>query len=134
MGVITEDMKQLIDARRLAHVATCSKGGVPNVSPRGSIRNVDDNTLVCGGGVEGKTYQNLKENPRIAVEVTEREIYKSFQFKGTGNVENSGDLYDMMTEDFVSRGRPAPLYVIRIAVEDVYVNPPGSKVEAEGGC
>jgi len=130
MGTITDDMKQLVDKVRLAHVATCSKDGVPNVSPKGSIRNVDDNTIVFGGGVEGKTYQNLKENPNIAVEITEKETYKSFQFKGTATLETSTGLYDMMAEDFTSRGRPRPAYVVRINVEEVYVNPPGSKVEA----
>ncbi len=128
MGILTEEMKGMIEKQHLCHIATCSKEGTPNVAPRGSIRVVDDNTLVVASSVAGKTIANLKENPKVAIAVTSSETRKGFQFKGTPTIEESGSLFDKMVEIWASRGRPSPLNVIKIEVTEVYVNPPGTKI------
>jgi uncharacterized protein len=42
MGILTSEMKQAVDNIRLCFVATSSRDGVPNVSPKGSLTVWDD--------------------------------------------------------------------------------------------
>jgi predicted pyridoxine 5'-phosphate oxidase superfamily flavin-nucleotide-binding protein len=48
-------------------VATASKDGVPQLSPRGSMAVYDDETLSFWEYSLKKTYQNIQENPQVAV-------------------------------------------------------------------
>jgi predicted pyridoxine 5'-phosphate oxidase superfamily flavin-nucleotide-binding protein len=37
MGVLTDEMKQVVEQQRLAFVATVCADGTPNLSPKGTI-------------------------------------------------------------------------------------------------
>jgi hypothetical protein len=45
MGILTDDMKRLIDEQKLAFHATVCPDGSPNLSPKGSTRVWDDDHL-----------------------------------------------------------------------------------------
>ena len=58
-------MKNLVNQVRLCYAATASKDGMPNVSPKGSIMVVDDNTLAFACMMSPKTISNLKKNSNL---------------------------------------------------------------------
>lgn len=54
----------------IVNIATCDKSGIPNVTPIGSMRVVNDTTVHVLQGHLPKTYSNLKENPRATFVIT----------------------------------------------------------------
>ena len=117
--MITEEMKQLLN-NNFSSVATCSLDGIPNVGPKGSVRAIDDHTLVYSEGTCRKTLNNLQENPRVAVMCAERSKQYGFQAKGQANIVDSGDIYNKIASRSVERGFPKPKYVVIIKVEEVF--------------
>jgi predicted pyridoxine 5'-phosphate oxidase superfamily flavin-nucleotide-binding protein len=63
MAKLNQEMKDLIEGQKLSFVATADRGGKPNVSPKGSIFVVDDETLAFADLYSQKTRANLKDNP-----------------------------------------------------------------------
>ena len=123
MGILTEEMKELVKERRPGYVATASKGGTPNVSARGSVRVIDDNTLGFACFWPGKTVNNLEENPNIAIAVADLETMKGFQFKGKAMIERDGPFFDAIKAEYSER-KLAPQCVVKVAVTEVHSLPP----------
>ena len=69
MATLSEDMKRMVSALRLCYVATVTPEGRPNLSPKGSLKVLDDHTVayldVVGSGAE--TIAHIRENGRIVV-------------------------------------------------------------------
>ena len=119
MAKLTSEMKAMFE-KQLAVVATASKDGIPNVGPKGSVHVVDDETLAYSESTGDKTLSNLKENPRIAVMVMDREKADGYQIKGMVELLSSGDLFDKVVKRQEERERGQPKYVGRIKVEEIY--------------
>jgi predicted pyridoxine 5'-phosphate oxidase superfamily flavin-nucleotide-binding protein len=100
------------DLLRTAHdekvpclVATASKDGEPQLSPRGSIAVYDDDTLSFWEYSFKKTYQNVRENPKVAIYYRNvaraKEIpYRAaaLRFYGTARIYASGPERDRAWE------------------------------------
>ncbi len=107
---------------KMAWVATATGEGVPNVTPKGSVKVLDDQHVVFADLFSLKTRQNLEQNPKVAVTVIDASTHKGYQVKGTAELLSSGPLYDQMAADLkaVSATLPVPKYVVKISVESVY--------------
>jgi len=123
MAILTEEMKEMVKERRPGFVATASKNGVPNVSARGSVRVIDDNTLGFACFWSGKTIKNLEENPNIAIAVADLKAMRGFQFKGKATVERSGPFFEAVKTEYSER-KLVPQCVVRLAVTKVHPLPP----------
>ena len=117
--MLTEEMKNLVSQVRLCYAATASKDGMPNVSPKGSIMVVDDNTLAFACMMSPKTVSNLKENPKIAVSVVDTQARKGFQFKGKAVLETSGKLFDQMSARVAGMKLPPLQCIAKITVSEI---------------
>ena len=67
---IPDNIKNFVNFQKLGYVATISKDGTPNLSPKGTIAVIDKSTLVFADIRSPQTIQNLQENPSIAVSYT----------------------------------------------------------------
>jgi hypothetical protein len=107
---------------KMAWVATATSQGEPNVTPKGTVRVMDDQHVIFADLFSLKTRQNLEQNPRVAVTVIDATAAKGFQIKGTAELVSSGPLYDQMAQQLkqASPSLPAPKYVVNIAVDSVY--------------
>ncbi len=121
MGKLDGAHRSLIEEVGLAYVATASSDGVPNVSPKGSITVLDDDHLAFADIMSPGTRKNLMENPRIAVFVCKPDKHQGFQFKGTAELSQDGELYDMLARRIKERKLPVPppVNAVRIKVEQV---------------
>jgi len=117
--VLNEDMKNLINQVHLCYAATASKDGMPNVSPKGSIIVVDDNTIGFACMMSPKTVSNLKENPKISVAVVDPQARKGYQFKGKAVLETSGKLFDQLSARVAGMKLPPLNCVVKVAVSEV---------------
>ena len=65
MGLITNEMKELIDQQKLGYVATVSPDKTPNLSPKGTLSVWNEDNLIFADIKSPKTVCNLEENPSI---------------------------------------------------------------------
>jgi predicted pyridoxine 5'-phosphate oxidase superfamily flavin-nucleotide-binding protein len=126
MAILTEEMKQMIKAKRYAMVATATKGGVPNVVAMGSPRVLDDQTLGFGCGSKGKTFKNIHDNPVVAITVVDVDKMKEFQFKGKATVETSGAFFEALKSEWVKM-KVVPQCVVKVAISEIYSFPPQNR-------
>ncbi len=122
-----DDEKIEFIKRHSAFVATASEDGTPNVVTKGSIQVLDNEHLVYADLFPGKTTENLKKNPRIAVAFVDSKGFKGIQIKGTAELIDSGDLYERMVE-FIEKlpmNLPKPRYAVKIHIDEIYDLTPG---------
>jgi predicted pyridoxine 5'-phosphate oxidase superfamily flavin-nucleotide-binding protein len=107
---------------KMAWVATATNEGLPNVTPKGTVRVMDDQHVIFADLFSLKTRQNLEQNPRVAVTVIDGASHKGYQIKGTAELISSGPLYDQMAAQLKesSPSLPSLKYVVKIAVESVF--------------
>ena len=94
MGILTDDMKRIVAEQRLGFVATVCADGTPNVSPKGTMRVLDDDHLVFADIRSPQTIRNLRANPAVEVNMVDQFVRKGYRFKGTAEVIGDGERYD----------------------------------------
>ncbi len=119
MAKPTGEMKAML-GKQLAVIATASKEGTPNVGPKGSIHVVDDETLGYSESTGEKTLRNLKENPKVAIMVVDRENRDGYQIKGTAELLTSGIFFEQVAKRQEERKKPLPKYTVKINIEEIY--------------
>ena len=94
MGLLTNEIKSLIEQQKLGYVATVSPDNTPNLSPKGTISVWDDEHLVFADIKSPNTIANLEKNPSLEINVVDPITRKGYRFKGTGTILSSGQEYD----------------------------------------
>ena len=120
MGLITDDMRRVIESTRLAFVATVNEDGTPNLSPKSSLSVVDENRIAFADIASPNTVRNLKANPAIEVNAIDIFMRRGYRFRGTATLEPPGSaVFDRIAEPFwAENGRSFPIHgVVNIAVE-----------------
>lgn len=93
-GVLTADMKRVVEEQRLGFVATVCPDGTPNLSPKGTTAVWDDDHLVFANIRSPGTLANLRHNANVEVNVVDPIVRKGYRFKGVASVLESGPLYE----------------------------------------
>ena len=120
MGLITDDMRRVIESTRLAFVATVNEDGTPNLSPKSSLAVVDEDRIAFADIASPNTVRNLKANPAIEVNAIDIFMRRGYRFRGTATLEPPGSaVFDRIAEPFwAENGRSFPIHgVVNIAVE-----------------
>ena len=120
MAKLTEDAKKIIAEFGPALIATASKEGKPNVSPKGSFRVLDDEHVIFANIASPRTLANLKENPQLTAIIFDRSTRKGCRIWGKAEIMDSGDLFDSLSAEFAPRGMKVR-HVVRVAVEEVAI-------------
>ncbi len=107
---------------KLAWVATASREGEPNVTPKGTLKVLDEHHVLFADLFSLKTRKNLVENNRVAVTVVDPATAKGYQIKGSAEVVSSGALFDATGRQLQesSKGLPPVRHVVKITVEAVF--------------
>lgn len=121
-GKITDEMKAFIEANRPSMVATASKSGEPNASPRRSLQVLDEEHLMFVDVASPKSRQNILENPRVCVTVLNVPDGKGYQFKGSAEYVCEGPLYEKASAALLQRmpNMPKPYGVVKIRVDNIF--------------
>ncbi|MDO8692442.1 MAG: pyridoxamine 5'-phosphate oxidase family protein [Dehalococcoidia bacterium] len=122
MAIIPEEVKKIIGEQHVGFIATVDKNGAPNVSPKGSLRAMDDETLTFSVVNSPHTHDNLKANKSVSVAVFDTQGRKGFQLKGKAEVIESGPTFDQAAQGLAKRypQMPPVKCVVKIKVEEVY--------------
>jgi uncharacterized protein len=92
MGILTEDMKRLVDEQRLGFHATVCPDGSPNLSPKGTTRVWDDDHLYFADICSPQTMANLRAGSLIEVNVVDPFVRKGYRFKGRAVIYEPGSI------------------------------------------
>ena len=128
MAKIPAEVQEFVK-NKTAWVATASPDGMPNTTPKGSVRVLDDEHIIFADLYSLKTRENLQKNPKVAVTVIDNEKYKGYQFKGAAQLVESGPVFDKVVEELKKAPMqlPHPKYVVIITVDSVYDQSVGPK-------
>jgi uncharacterized protein len=119
MGIITSDMRAVIQAAHLCFAATVTPDGRPNLSPKGTIRVWDDDHIFFLDIASPGTRTNLASNPLIEVNVVEQLSRRGYRFFGRAELHRDGDVFREATNRvFGEEGAKYPVEgVVLIEVE-----------------
>lgn len=91
MGMINQDMRDVIRRAMLSYVATICEDGSPNLSPKGSVFPYDDNHLIFMNQASPHTVANLRRDPRIEINSVDVFRRRGYRFKGTATIVPPGE-------------------------------------------
>jgi hypothetical protein len=126
MAKLPEEAKKIISRVLPAFIATASKKGKPNVSPKGSFRVLDDEHVVFAEMASPRTIANLKENPQVSAMIFDPATWGGCRIWGKAEISESGALFDSFKAEF-ARLKMDVHSVVRIAIEKVEIMPPLKK-------
>jgi hypothetical protein len=129
MAALNERMKEIFSKQRIFVLGTADLKGVPNVVPVGSVKIVDDETILLSDQYFNKTLKNLKENPRVALSFWE--MSEGYQIKGRAKIHTEGKIYEETAEWIRRRseeiGRPLKSKgAVVVKISAIYSVSPGS--------
>jgi len=90
MGILTDDMKQVVNEQQLGFVATVCSDGSPNLSPKGSTRVWDDDHLFFADICSPATVTNIRGGSLVEVNVVDPFVRKGYRFKGSAAIHDPG--------------------------------------------
>jgi predicted pyridoxine 5'-phosphate oxidase superfamily flavin-nucleotide-binding protein len=98
VGILTEDMKRVVNEQRLGFVATVCPDGTPNLSPKGTTAVWDDEHIVFADIRSPATVSNLRRNPSTEINVVDPMVRKGYRFKGVASVLTEGALFERILD------------------------------------
>jgi len=102
---IPEVVRKMLTDQGIIWVATSSKDGVPNVSPRSAFWITDDGALAWCDWFKHKTFSNWRENNNVAVSVVDTITFTGWQLKGSCELLQDDEEVARTLEDLLSKPR-----------------------------
>lgn len=110
------EARALVARMGLAYVATALPDGRPNLSPKGTLKVIDETTLAFAEMASPGTLRGLANMPYVDVNVMDPFARKGFRFRGTAEVSEDAGLLALLAEGL---GADYPLRkAITIKVEE----------------
>jgi predicted pyridoxine 5'-phosphate oxidase superfamily flavin-nucleotide-binding protein len=118
LGILSGDMKRIVEEQRLGFVATVCPDGTPNVSPKGTTAVWDDDHLVFADVRSPRTIKNLRTNPSVEINVVDPIVRKGYRFKGTAEIFSDGPRFEELVAFYRLRASTSPIRsVVLVRVE-----------------
>jgi len=102
--MITEKIRKFVSQQKLGFVATVSPDGTPNLSPKGTISVLDENTLVFANIRSPQTIENLEKNPSIEINIVDLFSRRGYRFKGIAKIISDGEEYNKIILSYRQNG------------------------------
>jgi predicted pyridoxine 5'-phosphate oxidase superfamily flavin-nucleotide-binding protein len=118
MGILTDDMRRMIDEQQLGFIATVCPDGTPNLSPKGTTAVWDDEHLVFADIRSPGTIANLRHNPVVEINIVDSLLRKGYRFKGTAKILSERAEFGEAIEFYRRRGSTTPKrHVVLVKIE-----------------
>tara|TARA_B100001146_G_scaffold25998_1_gene19612 strand:- start:2576 stop:3016 length:441 start_codon:yes stop_codon:yes gene_type:complete len=102
--MITEKIGKFVSQQKLGFVATVSPNGTPNLSPKGTISVLDENTLAFANIRSPQTIENLEKNPSIEINIVDPFSRRGYRFKGMAKIISDGKEYNKILLSYKQNG------------------------------
>ena len=104
MKILDLDMKTVISETILCFAATINKDGSPNLSPKSTLKVLDDNHLIFANIASPKTIVNLKRDPRIEINCVDIFSRRGYRFRGKSSIHAVGSqIHTTLTDGVCNR-------------------------------
>jgi len=90
--MLTKDIIRYIDKSILCWLATVSKDGMPNVSPKEVFTHFEEEAIIIANIASPNSVKNMAENPNVCVSFIDILVQKGYQLHGTASILKSGDI------------------------------------------
>jgi predicted pyridoxine 5'-phosphate oxidase superfamily flavin-nucleotide-binding protein len=104
MGILTDDMKRVVNEQQLGFIATVCPDGTPNLSPKGTTAVWDNDHLIFADVCSPNTISNLRQNPAVEINVVDILLRKGYRFKGVATIVSEGPQFEKTREFYRKRG------------------------------
>ena len=104
MITISEEIKNFVNSQKLGYVATVSKEGTANLSPKGTIVIINESTITFADIRSPQTIQNLQDNTSVEINVVDPFQRLGYRFKGDGRIINEGSEFDKILDYYSNIG------------------------------
>ena len=102
--MITEKIGKFVSQQKLGFVATVSPNGTPNLSPKGTISVLNENTLVFANIRSPQTIENLEKNPSVEINIVDPFSRRGYRFKGIAKIISDGEEYKKILLSYKQNG------------------------------
>ena len=124
------EIKDVVAKQKPLPFATADKNGKPNVIFVTMWKIIDDETILFVDNAYNKTRKNLEVNPIVSIVTYDSEVKKSYQIKGTVEIETEGDRYKIakeMADAKKQAGKAAVIFHVK-EIYDTSVGSGGKKI------
>ena len=104
MIIISEEIKNFVNSQKLGYVATVSKDGTANLSPKGTIIIMNESTMAFADIRSPQTIQNLQDNTSVEINVVDPFQRLGYRCKGDGRIINEGSEFDKILDYYSNIG------------------------------
>lgn len=87
--LLTEGIRRFLDKKEFINVGTCDSSGRPNVAPKFLVK-VEGNNIYLADYVYGRTFINLKTNPRVSLSTVNLDTLIGYQINGIARIISTG--------------------------------------------
>lgn len=94
---LTDDMLAVIEATHLCFCATVTPDGLPNLSPKGTIRAWDERRLFFLDIASPGTRANLAHRPALELNVVDPLSRRGYRFRGTATLHVDDEVHRKAT-------------------------------------
>jgi predicted pyridoxine 5'-phosphate oxidase superfamily flavin-nucleotide-binding protein len=117
MTTLSDEAKALITETHPGFIATANKAGLPNVSPKGSFRVLDDEHVIFADIHSPRTIANLRENPQVSAIVFDPATNHGCRVWGQAEILDSGELFEQVNRKLAEMQMTAK-HVVVVSVDD----------------
>ena len=152
--MINKNIKALIESREFISVATCDLESRPNAAPKFLLK-VESSHIYLVDYIIGKTFRNLKVNPRVSLSFFDNNTLVGYQLNGKVQIIDRGpeylsalndlarkeiDLSATRIIDGVIKGQAHKAYevaaskqfiILKVEVEEIVQMQPGGSLQRE---
>lgn len=96
--VLDDDMRAVVESARLCFVATVTPDSKPNLSPKGTIRVLDDRRLFFLDLASPQTRKNLAASPWMEINVVDATSRRGYRFFGKASAHKDDDVHRAAVE------------------------------------
>ena len=100
--LITEEMHQFLKDKAFISIATSDFYGRPNVAPKFLLKFEDD-FIYLGDYVIGRTFQNLRNNPKASLSAINLDTLVGYQINGRAKIIERGQEHKKLLMDMHER-------------------------------
>ena len=119
-GILTADMKRVVEEQRLGFVATVGPDGEPNLSPKGTFVVLDDEHLAFADLRSPNTTRNIAAGSAVEINFVDPFARKGFRFFGHAAVlapDSEGFAAAMAASPALKRTEGRARAIIKVRVE-----------------
>jgi len=92
----------LLQKKEFISVATSDLSGKPNAAPKFLLK-LENNFIFLIDYTQGKTWENLKKNPRVSLSFMDTEDLTGYQINGTVKIIDKGPAFDKIFNELLQK-------------------------------